>query len=398
MRMHALAIFGLIVAGCGGNGSTSVTPSSTPPDSGGGSNGGGGAGGAGGMPGGGGGGGGMPGGGGGGGMPGGGGGGGMPGGGGGGGAGGGGGDMGGGGGGGGGGSGGSCTSTAIEMAPGGGESVAVDATNVYYSRWTGKLGPDDAFAVPTATFSAGPERDIGNVGGGGTRSHLFADAHDVWAINVGCLERYDATAGRFNDVNACNGELGVRQYAQDDGAFYGTSEDGTVRRVDKSTGAVTVLSTGHQWPGGVAVAGGFVYFAGDDHILRVPTTGGTEEIIVANAAGGHQLAADAGHVYYGDGAGRVFSAPTTPNATPTLLVTVGLGITAMVSDDTRLYFAAQIDPTDPYGSHYSDSIEEIGKDGSGHRQLSARQSTVSNLALDADHVYWSAGLIYRVCK
>jgi hypothetical protein len=70
----------------------------------------------------------------------------------------------------------------------------------------------------------------------------------------------------------------------------------------------------------------------------------------------------------------------------------------MVSDDTRLYFAAQVDATDPYGSHLFDSIEEIGKDGSGHRQLAPKQSSVRNLALDADHVYWAGQLVLRVCK
>ena len=393
MRRYIIAFAVALVAGCGGNGSTSVTPSSAPPSSGGGSDGGVSPGGGGG---------GMPGGGGGGGDMGGGGSGGSGGGGGGsGGTGGGGGSGGTGGGGGSGGTGGggggpTCTSGAIEDAGHFGDNVAVDDTNVYYDRWTGKLGPDEAFAVAKANFSGGTERDIGTVDGGDTRGRLFVDSHGLWAIDVGCLEHYDATTGKFVD-SSCN-DVGFYQFAQDDGGFYGTGTDGVIRRVDKSDGHATTLSAAHQYAHGIAVSGNYVYFAGDGHILRVTTSGGPEVLIVQDAAGARQLAADSARVYYGDGAGRIFAAPATPNATPTLLATVGLGITALTSDDTRLYFAAQVDATNEYGTHYFDSIEEIGKDGSNHVQLAPHESAVIDVTLDADHVYWAGPSVRRVCK
>ena len=379
MRPYMFALV-LVVAGCGGGGTTSVTPSSTPPaggagggDSGGGSDGG--------M---------MPGGGGasGGGDMGGGSGGDM--------GGGSGGDMGGGGGGGDMGGGSACMSTATETAPGGGGGVAVDDSSVYYERWTGKLGPDEAFAVDKATFASGPERDVGTIDGGNTRGRMFVDGRGLWAIDVGCLEHYDPSAHKFVDVGCA--DVGFYQFAQDDGGFYGTGDDGVIRRVDKVDGSVTTLSAAHQCTGGIAVSGGSVYFACDGHILRVTTAGGPEEVIVQDAAGAHELAADAGHVYYGDGAGRLFSAPATANATPTLLTTVGLGVSALVSDDTRLYFAAQVDATNAYGQHYFDSIEEIGKDGGHHVQLAPKEPAVTAMALDTDYVYWAGPGVRRHCK
>ena len=167
--------------------------------------------------------------------------------------------------------------------------------------------------------------------------------------------------------------------AQDDGGVYGVGNDGVIRRIGKSDGSV--LALGGMNTGGVAVAGGAVYFSGDGHILRVPSTGGSEELIVQDAAGATRLAADAGHVYYGDGAGRVFSAPAMTDASTTLIATVGQGISQLVSDDTRLYFAAQVDATDPYGSHLFDSIEEIGKDGSNHTNFHPHVSAINAIAL-----------------
>ncbi len=296
-----------------------------------------------------------------------------------------------------GGAGAACTPGTIESVGGGGGSgVAVDDVNVYYQRWTGKLGPDEAFAVAKATFTSGPEVDIGTIDGGITRGRMFTDGRGLWAIDVGCLEHYDPASHTFVDV-ACD-NVGFYQFAQDDGGLYGTGTDGVLRRVDKASGTVAALSTAHQWAGGVAVAGGWVYFAGDGHILRVATTGGPEQLIVQNAAGAHQLAADASHVYYGDGAGRVFSTPATPNASTTLLVTVGLGITMLESDDARLYFSAQVDASNSYGQHYFDSIEEIGKDGSGHVQLAPKVDAVLSMALDGSYVYWAGLSVQCACK
>ena len=70
----------------------------------------------------------------------------------------------------------------------------------------------------------------------------------------------------------------------------------------------------------------------------------------------------------------------------------------LMSDDTRLYFAAQVDATNPYGEHYFDSIEEIGKDGSNHVQLAPKVDAVRSMALDASYVYWAGVGVQRVCK
>lgn len=151
-------------------------------------------------------------------------------------------------------------------------------------------------AVDEATFGNGAARDIGAIDGGHTRGRMFTDAHGLWAIDVGCLEHYDPSTKKFVTLSCTN--VGFYQLAQDDGGFYGTGDDGVIRRVAKSDGSVTTLSAApHQYVGGIAVSGSYVYLAGDGHILRVTTSGGPEVVIVQNAAGAHQIVADSGHVY-----------------------------------------------------------------------------------------------------
>jgi hypothetical protein len=130
----------------------------------------------------------------------------------------------------------------------------------------------------------------------------------------------------------------------------------------------------------------------------MPTTGVWTTVIVNDARGATRVAADAGHVYWGDTSGRIWSAPATAMATPTMLAQVGLGVTLLASDDTRLFWAAQQDAANSYGQHYIDAIEEMSKDGTALRELEPRIVGITAMTVDDAWVYWSAGVASRHCK
>ncbi len=259
MRRYTFA-FVLLVAGCGGNGSTTVTPTSTPPASGGATGSGGGAGATGGTDGG---------------MP-------MPGGGGTGGADGGGttSDMGGGDGGG----DAACSSTgAVRLAQltGVGRGLAVDDTNVYFLAGEGgsMFGPRDPWSVPIA---------------GGTATQM----------------------GTTNDSS-------VMYMTVNATAVFTLGTDGKLLRWPKSGGAPTVLqdANGSVSASCLADAFGYIYFctddSGDDQIIRTPEGGGGTPSVVASTLLIGGIAFDATNLWF-DTAHGTFGVPPDGGPGPSM--------------------------------------------------------------------------------
>jgi hypothetical protein len=271
--------------------------------------------------------------------------------------------------------------------------VAVDATTIYYDRWTYKTGDDTLFSRPKDL--SGSEQQVALLDAGNTRAYLLVDGLGVYAISVGCV-KHVFLGGGGTSLACVN--TGFVDFTDDAAAVYGLGDNGAVWAIGKNVNTTTQLTTDLPSPHGIAVAGGRLYIAADGHILAMATSGGALTEIVHDAAGATRVAADAARVYWGDAAGRIWSAPATPNATPTQLAQVGLGVTRLTSDDTRLYWAAQQDANDSIGNHLIDAIEEMGKDGTGLRELDPRVVGIHQLTVDDSSVYWTADGVARHCK
>jgi hypothetical protein len=113
-------------------------------------------------------------------------------------------------------------------------------------------------------------------------------------------------------------------------------------------------------------------------------------IVTAITTSTSHIAADANRVYWGDVAGRIWAAPSSENAVPTQLAMVGVGVTLLTSDDTRLFWAAQQDATGRYGERCVDAIEETRARAPRRRHPPAHRRRRG--------VYWTDGGAARNCK
>jgi hypothetical protein len=370
-----------IVAGCGGGASTSVTTSSVPPTGGGGSNDagmpvGGGGGTTGGVDGGAGGGGG------------------------------------GGGGGAGGGGGTACTATKPELlprfvAPDGrtvaAYSVAVDDRSVYVS---GRTGNSDSDLVPGQSFVYRTDKAPG-----GTATMLWQSNSDGpgriladgnWLFLVGgngeLVVRLDKDGANATTLAARTSSALPSSSLLAGGQIYFTiSPPGSVDRIAETGGAVSEVASA-QGAYSVAVDDSWIYFASSGGFYRVARSGGTPETILGGASSFFAgIAVDATHLYYGDGYGTVYAADKTPGASTRAIAQVGQQIDGLFSDGARLYVATDAAMPGPWNP--SDEVIAMDGDGGNQRLLTpSSYGRLTAMVTDDTYIYFAYCAVWRACK
>jgi hypothetical protein len=385
MRRCALAL-AMMVAGCGGSGSTSVTTSSVPPDNGAGSGGGAGGGnGGGGMPGGGGG---------------------TPGGGGGGsgGLGGGGGSGGGGaGGGGGGGSGGGamippCTSQPSLVArllyhPAG---LAVDDATVYASAHhadtTSYDSPVDIWAIP---LDGEAPRVLGTAVGGNLMAQMTVNSTAVF---------YDRDTRVIRIAKDGSGTTqlatdGFGAALADAGGYIWWTDSWGVFRAPEDGGPTMQATDTKVTPTAIAFDATDLFAAGDGDVWRVPGRVGAPLLLheFDDGSNPEAIAADDHALYVGTGSsivgGYLWSLDKSGAFPPHALVHYGRYIVEMFADAGTIYWWGTADTTAYIG--------RVGTDGSNFKILAERPFEITGFAVRGDSVYFSTdsdGGVYRMCK
>jgi hypothetical protein len=385
--------FAAIVAGCGGSGSTNVTPSSVPPSGNGGAGNGGGAGADGGVP--------MPGGGGG--MPGGGGGGGMPGGGGGGGGGGSGG-IGGGGGGGGSGGGSSCTSTtpvAVATAEKGAGALAVDDSNVYFLAEPQQTKDDD-WNLWTAPSSGGPAVERGTTADW-TLQRITVNATAIFTLaHDGQLLRWPKSGGAPTTFFDNLGDAYTGCFANAFGSIYYCDGDHDVyllNRMPEDGGRPTEMATLFGL-GDIAFDATYVYLTGDGGVYRMPHQADyhTSLELVGNPGTPlGSIAVDDAHIFVGDINGEILVADKHAGTTFSILAkTAGYPSVLRIDNGSVYSLAGELDDV----GHHS-VISRVTTDGMTAASLVDLHGIIGGMVLRGDYVYYTLendSTVYRVCK
>jgi hypothetical protein len=389
MRRCALAL-AMMVAGCGGSGSTSVTTSSVPPDNGGG--------GGGGMPGGGStgtGGGGMPGGGGGGAGGTGTGGGGMP---------------GGGGGAGGTGGGGSLTpctpgqtdtiATAEKIA----SALAVDDTNVYFvaDTTTTQEGVWDLWRAPAG---GGAPVEVGTTADW-TAQRATINATAVFTIGSDDeLLRWAKSGGAPTVLHASTNSSIGGCMADAFGYIYfcsGNAADGLVQllRVPEDGGAAATVIVGYLGGGihGIAFDANYVWMTSNPGVFRTGHDGGTStQAMVTPTTQLGPIVVDDAHVYAGDYSGDILVADKHDGAALTVLTKTAQYPAVLRLDGGNLYILAG--ELDDVGHH--SVIQRVTTDGQSGANLVDLHGIIGDMSVRGDSVYYTFendSTVYRVCK
>ena len=161
--------------------------------------------------------------------------------------------------------------------------------------------------------------------------------------------------------------------AVDASYVYWTADNGTIWRANHDGTGANVIATWESGPAGVAVDGGFIYWADFDNgtIWRAGLDGGNPKLIATGQVHPVGVAVDASHVYWANlDNGEIIQASLDgSNAKP---IATGqnhpLGVAV---DGDHLYWAVWFDGT----------IVQAGLDGSNPRLVASGQNTPTGLAV-----------------
>jgi hypothetical protein len=163
------------------------------------------------------------------------------------------------------------------------------------------------------------------------------------------------------------------------------SEDplATVRSVSVSGGDATTLASESGPAGPIAVFGNFVYWAdGFFRVLRVPTTGGTTEVVAADIAFLSDLAVDSSGVYFSEqDSGLIRRAPLQGGPVTTIGGGLPLSWNILAVDPGNVYWVEQV------------SVSRVPKAGGGQTFVATGLDSdvfIANAVVsDGASVYWT---------
>jgi hypothetical protein len=282
--------------------------------------------------------------------------------------------------------------------------IAVDATNVYYGDQTSVVAIPLAGGAPASLASAQ-----------GLPTSLALAAGLVYWTNFteGTLRSVPITGG--DSVELVSGQSYPQFLALAAGQIYWVNSPGypdSVSVMPAAGGEPTVLYSSANGVDSIAADASGAYFTvgGDpdypDAGLVVHTSPSGDELVTLaeGQMSPHEIAVYGGHVYWitGDQLSEqtLLTVPAT-GGTPTALATM-VGISALASDRSGIYFATATTSQEPNGS-----LWWLPLAGGEPSELVAGVSIVSSIALDKDYIYWTdagslleplAGTVMRVRK
>lgn len=168
--------------------------------------------------------------------------------------------------------------------------------------------------------------------------------------------------------------------------------EGHVYRVAVTGGPVTELATAFN-PTSVAVDGNWVYYSEaispDGRILRVPTTGGTPEVVASDVDNPWDLEADDGVVFYSEmNRGRMMR--VVPGGAPVVLASGWTATNWMAIDDADVYFG-----TFTEGSFLTPMFR-VPRDGGTVQQVILGPSHNDKIAVSRNNVQWGAQVVSKI--
>jgi hypothetical protein len=148
---------------------------------------------------------------------------------------------------------------------------------------------------------------------------------------------------------------------------------------------VTVLSSGEDNPGPVAVTGGYVYWVNGDGSARRTPSGGGAHTTVSTGCGLVALAVDATRVYCGGTGQTILAAPITGGSTVTLATSQPAADLAVSGGHLywTTYYGERI-----AGGNAIDAVGAIPTSGGAIAFLATKQLLPSSIAVDSANAYW----------
>ena len=220
--------------------------------------------------------------------------------------------------------------------------MAIDSSTVY---WT-HPSPNGVSKVPVGGGTvATVNTDLGMASSSAGRFAIAVDSTNVWYDANGVLGFTPKAGGTASGYNL-GGPITFAGIALDTDYAYGVDlgfngGDGSVMKVNKTTGATQTLAASEAMPVTVAYSGGYVYWAGQDNgtIKRIPATGGSATVIASGQEPSiHYIAVDGTNVYWGSSAGYIKKAPVG-GGTATVVASGKVCPTDLAVDGTHVYWA-----------------------------------------------------------
>ncbi len=235
---------------------------------------------------------------------------------------------------------------------------------------------------------------LGNSGDGSTVQSSPCGDTQASADNCGrcghsCLAG-QCTMGVCQPIALLAQDAGAAPFAlaQDDSFLYWTDDvNSTVARTDKTSGAMTVLTTTEATaPGPIASDDAGIYWGDVIGVWQCPRSGcGVSPTRIAYSKGNVVgVAIDQANLYWSEGSGTLYSAPKTGQGVTAVPLWQGDASTANVAaDGQRVYFTA----TDGL-------LRGVAVDGSAPFAIgtpNSQKKSFSGVALDGTNVYWGTG-------
>jgi hypothetical protein len=174
--------------------------------------------------------------------------------------------------------------------------------------------------------------------------------------------------------------------ALDDTHVYWVDRKGIPQRVSKRGGDPTPLvgSGGSadtpSYRPALAMDGTHVYWTTENHVWKVPKTGGSEQSVAAPQAKLQALAVHSQAVYFITDNRQLFAQPKAGGAPQVLASGDPVGFLSnsslLLSDDSGVYWASGA------------LLMKLPNGASTPQQLARAESQIQAVAMDADHVYW----------
>lgn len=264
--------------------------------------------------------------------------------------------------------------------------IAVDAGNVYFTDAQGPTGK----VVRVPLQKGGSPVTLAD--GQYLPSAIAVDGPNVYFTTSYNLKKVPVAGGPVVDL-APSEDAGYAQIAIDATHVYWTNYtwEGSTMRIPKAGGMPETLDSGDQWPSGIVVHNGQVYWSAlsDNVIKQAPVAGGPATVFASDQPAVRMaLAADSTYLYWyteGEWPNSLYKAPLAGG--PPVLVT------ASPEPNSSLPTTLLIDASYAYFALPSCGIAKVPLAGGATQKISLDEKTVGcphRIAADAANIYYTS--------